>query len=146
MPAKAKKQLSFDETIYTNPVSDAPVPATSTQKKAGAKTQRKPKEAPAAKLQPFLPGLSRRGRPRSKNPVPATVRATESRKRRIESGIKRIELLLAPEIAADLDLLADHFRVSRVEIVSRLLAKAAKRVRQSEATFSAGSSGRRSTS
>ena len=146
MPAKAKKQLSFDETIYTNPVSDTPVPATSTQKKAGTKTQRKPKEAPAAKLQPFLPGLSRRGRPRSKNPVPATVRATESRKRRIESGIKRIELLLAPEIAADLDLLADHFRVSRVEIVSRLLAKAAKRVRQSEATISAGSSGRRSTS
>ena len=144
MPEKTKTQLSFDEVIY---VDDNPALPTMAPKKASAKIQRKKgKAAPPAKLQPFLPGLSRRGRPRSKNPVPATVRATESRKRRIEAGIKRIELLLAPEIAADLDLLADHFRVSRVEIVSRLLAKAAKRVRQSEVTLSAGSSGRRSTS
>ncbi len=146
MPAKAKKQLSFDEAIYTDPVADISASTSLTQKKAGAKTQQKAKAAPAAKLQPFLPGLSRRGRPRSKNPIPATVRATESRKRRIDAGIKRIELLLAPEIATDLDLLAAHFRVSRVEIVSRLLAKAAKRVRQSAATLSAKSSGRRSTS
>jgi hypothetical protein len=129
MPKIRKEQLSFDQDIYPNP--DATIKqqnlteASQTKQKAQKKTSGKSPKA----LQAFLPGLSHRGRPRSKNPVPATVRATESRKRRIEAGIKRIELLVAPEIAADLDLLTEHFRVSRVEIVSRLLAKAAKRAR-----------------
>jgi hypothetical protein len=83
---------------------------------------------PAA-LQPSLPGLSRRGRPRVQNPVSPTVRASESRKRRVEAGTKRVELLLAPEIAANLDTLTKHFNVSRVEIVSKLIAKAAKRIK-----------------
>jgi hypothetical protein len=143
--AKARKdQLSFDDTIYTKPADDIAVKLVG-DASAKPRVRGKAKTPLPESLQPFLPGLSRRGRPRSKNPIPATVRATESRKRRIEAGIKRIEILLAPEVAADLDLLSGHFRVSRVEIISRLVAKAAKRIRLSE-TLSAAPSGRRSTS
>lgn len=133
MPCNKKDQLVFDETIYAQPVSDDAASSAPEPKLKPAKPKIKLKTKPAAQapasLQPFLPGLSRRGRPRSKNPIPATVRATESRKRRIEAGTKRIELLVAPEIAADIDLLSSHFQVSRVEIISRLVAKAAKRIR-----------------
>jgi hypothetical protein len=129
MPLNKKDQLAFDETIYTQPVSNNAVSATPEPKPAKPKIKLKTQPTAPASLQAFLPGLSRRGRPRSKNPIPATVRATESRKRRIEAGTKRIELLVAPEIAADIDLLSSHFRVSRVEIISRLVAKAAKRIR-----------------
>lgn len=142
MSKKEKHQLSFDENIYTNPAAENSV-AKHVQAKPVAKA--KAEKAPAASVQPFLPGLSRRGRPRSKNPVPATVRATESRKRRIEAGVRRVELFLSPEIATDLDLLTDHYKISRAEVISRLIAKSAKRVRQM-AGLSAGSSGRHSTS
>lgn len=131
MTTKSKEQLTFDQDIYPNPDTEIRKPVLPEYSQTKQKAEKKSTGKSPASLQAFLPGLSRRGRPRSKNPVPATVRATESRKRRIEAGVKRIELLVAPEIAADLDLLTDHFRVSRVEIVSRLLAKAAKRVRQS---------------
>jgi hypothetical protein len=129
MSRNKKDQLVFDETIYAQPVSSDPASAAPESKPAKPKIKLKTKPTAPVSLQPFLPGLSRRGRPRSKNPIPATVRATESRKRRIEAGTKRIELLVAPEIAADIDLLSSHFRVSRVEIISRLVAKAAKRIR-----------------
>jgi len=142
MAKKEKFQLSFDEHIYTNPAADN-IGTKQVQAKRIAKA--KPAKAPAASLQPFLPGLSRRGRPRSKNPVPATVRAMESRKRRIEAGVKRVELFLTPGIAADLDLLTDHYKISRTEVISRLIAKSAKRIRQA-AVVSAASSDRRSTS
>jgi hypothetical protein len=128
MTKPKNNQLTFDESIYEKPVSV-------NSEKSGAVVSAKPririkaKPIPTESQQPFLPGLSRRGRPRSKNPVPATVRATESRKRRLAIGIKRIELLLPPEIAADLDLLTAHFKVSRVDVISRLVAKAAKRIR-----------------
>ncbi|MFN3883725.1 MAG: hypothetical protein ACK4Q4_03070 [Rhodocyclaceae bacterium] len=107
-----------------------PDDANKTGKAAVTKPRRigKAKSIPPESLQPYLPGFSRRGRPRSKNPVPATVRASESRKRRLGAGMKRIELLLAPEIAADLERLRRYYRVSRVEIISRLVAKAAKRI------------------
>lgn len=144
IPKTKKDQLAFDEAIYTNPVDE------NTAKLVGTvptkpRIRIKAKPVPTESLQPFLPGLSRRGRPRSKNPVPATVRATESRKRRLAAGIKRIELLLSPEIAADLDLLTDHFKVARVDLISRLLAKAAQRIRLGQ-KISAAPSGRRSTS
>lgn len=142
MPKKGKFQLSFDENIYPNPAIEN-IGAKHREPKSAAKA--KTAKPPAATLQPFLPGLSRRGRPRSKNPVPATVRATESRKRRIEAGVKRVELFLPPEIATDLDLLTDHYKISRAEVISRLIAKSAKRIRQADG-ISAKSSGRRSTS
>lgn len=140
-----KKQLAFDAGIYPDPDSDNSPHASPAIPQAKAKPLRKVSETVPAALQPFLPGLSRRGRPRSKNPVPATVRATASRQRRIEAGTKRIELLLAPEIAADLDFLTRHFRVSRVELVGRLLAQTAKRIRRVE-NLSAAPSVRRSSS
>ena len=144
MSEQKKDQLAFDEMIYANPVDEKTTrPAGAVPAKPRIRIKAKP--VPTESLQPFLPGLSRRGRPRSKNPVPATVRATESRKRRLEAGVKRIELLLSPEIAADLDLLTDHFKVSRVDVISRLVAKAAKRIHPSP-PVSAGPSGPRSTS
>lgn len=140
-----KKQLEFAEEIYSEPDSTNPPPAPAAIRRKKTQDPRKARERVPASLQPFLPGLSRRGRPRSQNPIPATVRATASRQRRMAAGTKRIELLLAPEIAADLDLLTRHFRVTRVELVSRLLAQTAKRIRRAE-NLSAGSSDRRSTS
>jgi hypothetical protein len=55
------------------------------------------------------------------------VRAAKSRKKRLATGAKRIELMLPPEIAIALDALASHFKESRVDLVSRLINKAAKR-------------------
>lgn len=143
--AKSKKnQLAFDEEIYEKPVNANPEKPIGT---ASAKPRIRAKAKPVLteSQQPFLPGLSRRGRPRSKNPVPASIRATESRKRRIEAGIKRIELLLQPEIAAGLDLLTTHYKISRIDVISRLVAKAAKRIRLAQ-TVSAVPSAPRSTS
>lgn len=118
-----KQQRSFDEEIDL-PTPD--VPQMPVRKKS------KPRSTANAAIpegtQPFLPGLSRRGRPRSKNPVPASVRASESRKRRIDSGAKRIELLLPSDVAAHLDVLMKHFHLSRAEIISRLVTKAARRL------------------
>lgn len=140
-----EEQLAFDAEIYSKPDSNSSPPDVPAMPQAKTKVPRKVRATVPVALQPFLPGLSRRGRPRSKNPIPATVRATASRQRRMEAGTRRIELLLAPEIAADLDFLTKHFRVSRAELVSRLLAQTAKRIRRAE-NLSAAPSGRRSTS
>ena len=131
MVKKAKSQLAFDESIYPNPVVDA-------QEHQGARTgassapRRAVKPAAAASSQAYLPGLSRRGRPRLKNAKPAAVRASESRQRRVEAGAKRIELVLEAEIIAQLEALTEHFRVSRIELISRLVKKAAKRIQDSK--------------
>jgi hypothetical protein len=124
-----KQQLSFDTDFYPQPDGDIPTPASSRAKPDNAKAPRKSKKPAQASLQAFLPGLSRRGRPRSKNPIPPSVRASESRKRRMDVGVKRIELLLEPRVAAELEALVGHFKVSRVEVISRLISKAAKRMR-----------------
>jgi hypothetical protein len=47
----------------------------------------------------------------------------------MDVGVKRIELLLEPTVAAELEALVGHFKVSRVEVISRLISKAAKRMR-----------------
>jgi hypothetical protein len=117
--------------LFDFPDYSKPAEIKKTSKAAAKKTQRRGKEekgSPPGTFQPFLPGLSRRGRPRSPNPVPATVRASESRKRRLDAGMKRIELLVSPEIAVALERLSLYYRVSRVEMISRLIAKAAKRI------------------
>jgi hypothetical protein len=123
-----KQQLSFGADFYPQPDSGIRKPEPVSGQPGKAKPYRSGKEPVQASLQPFLPGLSRRGRPRSKNPIAPSVRASESRKRRIGGGVKRIELLLEPAIAADLDALVAHFKVPRVEIISRFVAKAAKRI------------------
>jgi hypothetical protein len=124
-----KQQLSFGTDFYPQPDSDILQTGSPLVKPDKAKAARKTKEPVQASLQPFLPGLSRRGRPRSKNPIPPSVRASESRKRRVEIGVKRIELLLEPTVAAELEALVGHFKVSRVDVISRLISKAAKRMR-----------------
>jgi hypothetical protein len=124
-----KQQLSFCADFYPQPDGDIPTPASSRAKPDNVKAPRKSRKPAPASLQAFLPGLSRRGRPRSKNPIPPSVRASESRKRRMDVGVKRIELLLEPTVAAELEALVGHFKVSRVDVISRLISKAAKRMR-----------------
>lgn len=122
---KNEEQLLFELVDYSKPADENKAGKAAVRK---SRQIGKAKSAPPESLQPYLPGLSRRGRPRSKNPVPATVRASESRKRRLGAGMKRVEFLLDSEIAAALERLSRYYRVSRVEIVSRLVAKAAKRI------------------
>lgn len=128
-----KQSPLFDDDCFHD--SAPRNPAASAEKKSdkpktrSAKTPKAPGTAKAGKaLQPFLPGLSRRGRPRSPNPVPPSVRALESRRRRMETGAKRIELLLEPAVADQLEALVEHFRTSRTEIIARLVTQAAKRI------------------
>lgn len=127
---KVRKTISrTDEDFYLTPGSINDAPARIVRKAAPRKRPNKnAAEAKAALQQPFLPGLSRRGRPRLKNPVPATERAAESRRKRVEAGTRRIELMLQPEVAAMLDALAEHFKESRANLVTRLLTRAAKRL------------------
>jgi len=121
---KSAKQLILDDSFNEKPDSDIPA---RTRKASESRKTKKPGK-PVATGQAFLPGLSRRGRPRSKNPISPTERASESRKRRIEAGVKRIELLLEPATTAELDRLVQHFKITRVEVISRLIGKAAKRI------------------
>jgi hypothetical protein len=126
MVKKPLPQLEFDESIYLQPDAVKPgMDASAKKPKPRSKSSRQPL---TESQQPFLPGLSRRGRPRSKNPIPATIRASQSRKRRTQAGARRIELLLDPEVAGKLDALMDHFKLSRVEVIGRLVTQAAKRI------------------
>jgi hypothetical protein len=122
--------LPLDEDIFSLPASTIDQPD-SARRHVSPPAPKRPgsgsSSTPPAK-QAFLPGLSRLGRPRGKNPVPATARAKESRRKRIETGTRRIELMLAPDIAASLEALSLHFKESRTEVVSRLVAKAAARM------------------
>lgn len=120
-------QLQLDSSLFEQP------DASKGQKKTA---ERKPrpaeKQTPVPAVQAFLPGLSRRGRPRKKDSLSPVARASESRKRRMSAGVKRIEVLLEPEVAAMLESLMAHHQASRVEILSRLISKAAKRLPSKE--------------
>ncbi len=78
--------------------------------------------------QGFLPGLSRRGRPRSKNPITAVARTAEHRRKRLAEGSKRVEMILAPEVARQLDALADQYKEPRSEVIATLVIKAYAKV------------------
>jgi len=120
-------QLALDIGGGAQPADELPKRARRKTAAAGKPTTpKKPTKAPSP--QATLPGLSRRGRPRSPNPVSPAERALESRKRRVAAGGKRIEFLLEPEAAAQLDALVEHFRISRAEVIARLIARAAKRL------------------
>lgn len=127
---KIAAQLSLETGLFSIPDS-IDRPGRPKQAKQEAKRVRPAKKAAAnisESQQPFLPGLSRRGRPRSPNPVPPTVRASESRRRRAEAGARRIELVLDRTIAEQLDTLVEHFKVSRAEVLGRLITQAARRI------------------
>ncbi len=122
---KSADQLLLETSLFSIPVSVKP---TAPSRQAKRSRVKKTASAIPESQQPFLPGLSRRGRPRSPNPVPPTVRASESRRRRAEAGARRIELVLDRTIAEQLDTLVEHFKVSRVEVLGRLITQAAGRI------------------
>lgn len=78
--------------------------------------------------QAFLPGLSRRGRPRSKNPITAVERTAEHRRKRLAEGSKRVEMILAPEVARQLEALAEQYKEPRSEVIATLVTKAFMKV------------------
>lgn len=78
--------------------------------------------------QGFLPGLSRRGRPRLANPISPVERTAEHRRKRIEAGAKRVEIILDKDISQALDALAEHYNEPRSDVISTLIAKAATKV------------------
>jgi len=101
--------------------------------------KRQPKKTPANKTptapsaaalagQAFLPGLSRRGRPRLQTPISAVERTAEHRRKRLEAGAKRVEIILDRDVSSALDALAEHFKEPRNEVISTLILKAASRV------------------
>jgi hypothetical protein len=78
--------------------------------------------------QGFLPGLSRRGRPRLPVPISPVERTAEHRRKRIEAGAKRVEIILDKNISESLDALAEHYKEPRSDVISTLIAKAASKV------------------
>jgi len=78
--------------------------------------------------QGFLPGLSRRGRPRLAKPISPVERTAEHRRKRLEGGAKRVEIILDKDISRALDALADHYKEPRSDVISALIAKAATKV------------------
>jgi hypothetical protein len=77
--------------------------------------------------QGFLPGLSRRGRPRLAQPISAVERTAEHRRKRIANGAKRVEIILDRDVSQALDRLAEHHQEPRSDVIATLIRKAAKR-------------------
>jgi|GEM_PF-690056 len=78
--------------------------------------------------QAFLPGLSRRGRPRLAQPVSAVDRTAEHRRKRIEQGAKRFEVILDPQVFSALNDLTAYYKEPRSEVISKLILNASLRV------------------
>ncbi len=100
----------------------------SPSKKAQASKAQATPSAAALAGQAFLPGLSRRGRPRLQTPISAVERTAEHRRRRLEAGAKRLEMILGREVSNALDALAEHFKEPRSEVISTLILKASSRL------------------
>ncbi|MDP4909370.1 MAG: hypothetical protein NWQ00_03005 [Burkholderiaceae bacterium] len=79
--------------------------------------------------QGFLPGLSRRGRPRLAKPISAVERTAEHRRKRIAKGAKRVEIILDKDVSQALDRLADHHQEPRSDVIATLIRKAALRLK-----------------
>jgi len=92
----------------------------------------KPNSAPAAANLPgqgFLPGLSRRGRPRLAKPISAVERTAEHRRKRIANGAKRVEIILDSDVSQALDRLAEHHQEPKSDVIATLIRKAATRLK-----------------
>ena len=87
--------------------------------------------APVVNLpgQGFLPGLSRRGRPRLAKPISAVERTAEHRRKRIANGAKRVEIILDSDVSRALDRLAEHHQEPRSDVIATLIRKAASRLK-----------------
>lgn len=79
--------------------------------------------------QGFLPGLSRRGRPRLATPISAVERTAEHRRKRIANGAKRVEIILDSDVSHALDRLAEHHQEPRSDVIATLIRKAATRLK-----------------
>jgi len=79
--------------------------------------------------QGFLPGLSRRGRPRLAKPISAVERTAEHRRKRIANGAKRVEIILDRDVSQALDRLAEHHKEPRSDVIAALIRKAASRLK-----------------
>jgi uncharacterized membrane protein len=115
------------------PLGQAAADSNDTQPTKRPKKARINKNQPAPSAaalagQAFLPGLSRRGRPRLQTPISAVERTAEHRRKRIEAGAKRLEMILDRDVSAALDALAEHLKEPRSEVISTLVLKAASRV------------------
>jgi len=88
--------------------------------------------SPPANLpgQGFLPGLSRRGRPRLVKPISAVERTAEHRRKRIANGAKRVEIILESDVSAALDRLAEHHQEPKSDVIASLIRKAATRLKK----------------
>jgi len=80
--------------------------------------------------QGFLPGLSRRGRPRLAKPISAVERTAEHRRKRIANGAKRVEIILDSDVTRALDQLAEHSDEPRSEVIATLIRKAYARLKR----------------
>jgi hypothetical protein len=122
----------FGDEEPVGPLVEAPHRANPS--KRAAKKAKSPQVSTAAGTaaalpgQGFLPGLSRRGRPRLAKPISPVERTAEHRRKRIEAGAKRVEIILDKDISHALDALADHYKEPRSDVISTLIAKAATKV------------------
>jgi hypothetical protein len=124
-------QQSLDESIFPASTSTSGSARNASRKSRTTSPKPGPRKATTAKsTQAYLPGLSRRGRPRLENPISASERAAENRKKRLASGAKRIELILDADAASDIDVLTRHLKLPRNEIIIRLIMKAARKIRR----------------
>ena len=114
--------LPLDDGNLTLPAAAIP------HRKGTTTKNRRVKGKATSNPQAFLPGMSRRGRPRAKVAVAASERAANSRRRRLATGAKRVELVLDADALGKLDALADHLKETRAGVVSWLLARATARL------------------
>jgi len=124
-------QSLFGDLDLELPTFDAPVQALVSKSPSKKAPTTKIPPAPSASTlagQAFLPGLSRRGRPRLQTPISAVERTAEHRRKRLEAGAKRLEMILDREVSNALDALADHFKEPRSEVISTLILKASARL------------------
>lgn len=102
-----------------------PIGQTKPERKAAQKTP-----VPVLPGQGFLPGLSRRGRPRLVKPISAVERTAEHRRKRIANGAKRVEIILESDVFQSLDRLAEHHKEPRSDVIASLIRKAAARLKR----------------
>jgi hypothetical protein len=128
-----------DELNTSATVSDKKTPKKTARKKDlnSPKLDKLPKASSPSSLatsqnllgQGFLPGLSRRGRPRLAKPISAVERTAEHRRKRIANGAKRVEIILDAHVSQALDRLAAHHQEARSDVIATLIRKAASRLK-----------------
>ncbi|RLJ64837.1 hypothetical protein [Sulfurisoma sediminicola] len=132
MTTSRRKRQKIDTLDLPLDDANLTLPAATIPNRRGATTKSKPVKGKRTQTgsnpQAFLPGMSRRGRPRAKVAVAASERAANSRRRRLATGAKRVELVLDADTLGKLDGLADHLKESRAGVVNWLVARAAARL------------------